>query len=163
MEVLALYDFTASGEDELSFKKGDVLKVLGIDDNWYKAELQGCEGYVPKNYVDAHFPRWYSEDISRAEAESVLMAKSLGTFIIRSSQTSKGEFSISVRYLLYVMPEVVSHPSEYYGVIGIQPVDISTPRSVGARHAADTLPQLMKLTPASSAGDLARSISASGS
>ncbi|XP_053545022.1 GRB2-related adapter protein 2 [Bombina bombina] len=98
MEALALYEFTASGEDELSFKKGDILKILGSDDNWYKAELQGSDGYVPKNYVEAQFPRWYYKGISRAEAESTLMARHLGSFIMRTSQTSKGEFSISVRH-----------------------------------------------------------------
>ncbi|XP_075429855.1 GRB2-related adapter protein 2 isoform X2 [Ascaphus truei] len=57
MEAVAMYEFTASGEDELSFRKGDVLKILSSDDNWYKAELQSCEGYVPKNYVDLQSPR----------------------------------------------------------------------------------------------------------
>ncbi|XP_063796791.1 GRB2-related adapter protein 2 isoform X1 [Pseudophryne corroboree] len=98
MEALALYEFIASGEDELSFKKGDILKILGSDDNWYKAELRGNEGYAPKNYVDMRFPRWYCENITRMEAENALMSKQIGSFIIRASQTSKGEFSISVRH-----------------------------------------------------------------
>ncbi|XP_053325275.1 GRB2-related adapter protein 2 [Spea bombifrons] len=98
MEAIAMYDFVASGEDELSFKKGDVLKILGSDDNWYKAELRGSEGYVPKNYVQMNNPKWFRENISRAEAENILMGKRLGSFIIRASQTSKGEFSISVRH-----------------------------------------------------------------
>ncbi|KAM8930532.1 GRB2-related adapter protein 2 [Pelodytes ibericus] len=98
MEALAMYEFVASGEDELSFKKGDVLKILGSDDNWYKAELCGSEGYVPRNYVQVNNPRWYRENISRAEAENLLMVKCLGSFLIRASQTSKGEFSISVRH-----------------------------------------------------------------
>ncbi|XP_075429853.1 GRB2-related adapter protein 2 isoform X1 [Ascaphus truei] len=98
MEAVAMYEFTASGEDELSFRKGDVLKILSSDDNWYKAELQSCEGYVPKNYVDLQSPRWYCENISRAEAEGLLMSRHFGSFIIRASQTAKGEFSISVRH-----------------------------------------------------------------
>ncbi|OCT83102.1 GRB2-related adapter protein [Xenopus laevis] len=97
MEALAMYEFNASGEDELSFKKGDVLKILGSDDNWYKSELHGSEGFVPKNYVEVHFPRWYCENISRGEAESILIGRYVGAFIIRASQTSKGQFSMSVR------------------------------------------------------------------
>ncbi|KAE8611513.1 hypothetical protein XENTR_v10012488 [Xenopus tropicalis] len=97
MEAQAMYEFNASGEDELSFKKGDVLKILSSDDNWYKSELNGSEGYVPKNYVEVHFPRWYCENISRGEAESILIGRFVGAFIIRASQTSKGEFSMSVR------------------------------------------------------------------
>ncbi|KAM9324509.1 GRB2-related adapter protein 2 [Gastrophryne carolinensis] len=98
MEALALYDFTASGEDEMSFRKGDVLKILGTEDDWYKAELRSMEGYVPQNYLEMHVPRWFCEDLSRTEAENVLLKKPLGSFIIRASQTSKGEFSISVRH-----------------------------------------------------------------
>ncbi|XP_056379989.1 GRB2-related adapter protein 2 [Hyla sarda] len=98
MEARALYDFNASGEDELSFKKGDMLKILGTDDNWFKAELRGNEGFVPKNYVDMQTPSWYCENFTRSEAENVLMSKTVGYFIIRASQTSKGEFSISVRH-----------------------------------------------------------------
>ncbi|XP_040215515.1 GRB2-related adapter protein 2 [Rana temporaria] len=98
MEALALYEFTASGEDELSFKKDDILKILGTDDGWFKAELRGNEGYVPKNYVEMHVPRWFCENVSRTEAENILMSKSVGFFVIRASQTSKGEFSISVRH-----------------------------------------------------------------
>ncbi|XP_073448760.1 GRB2-related adapter protein 2 isoform X2 [Aquarana catesbeiana] len=62
MEALALYEFTASGEDELSFKKDDILKILGTDDNWFRAELRGNEGYVPKNYVEMHVAR-HEEDV----------------------------------------------------------------------------------------------------
>ncbi|XP_075688432.1 GRB2-related adapter protein 2 [Rhinoderma darwinii] len=98
MEARALYEFNASGEDELSFRKGDILKILGVDDNWYKAELRGNEGYVPKNYVDKQTPSWFCENFTRIEAENVLMSKQVGYFIIRASQTSKGEFSISVRH-----------------------------------------------------------------
>ncbi|XP_069824984.1 GRB2-related adapter protein 2 isoform X1 [Dendropsophus ebraccatus] len=98
MEARALYDFSASGEDELSFKKGDILKILGADDNWFKAELRANEGYVPKNYMEMKTPSWYCENLTRVEAENILMKKTVGHFIIRASQTSKGEFSISVRH-----------------------------------------------------------------
>ncbi|XP_068108127.1 GRB2-related adapter protein 2 isoform X2 [Hyperolius riggenbachi] len=43
-------------------------------------------------------PRWFVEDLSRTEAENALMNKPLGSFIIRPSQASKGEFSVSVRH-----------------------------------------------------------------
>ncbi|XP_040263984.1 GRB2-related adapter protein 2 isoform X1 [Bufo bufo] len=98
MEARALYEFNASGEDELSFKKGDILKILASDDNWFKAELRGNEGYVPKNYVEMQTPSWFCEKSTRVEAENVLISKQVGYFIIRASQTSRGEFSISVRH-----------------------------------------------------------------
>ncbi|XP_064419243.1 GRB2-related adapter protein 2b isoform X2 [Latimeria chalumnae] len=56
MEALAKYDFNATGEDELSFRKGDLLKILSSQDDWYKAELHGHEGFVPKNFIDMKIP-----------------------------------------------------------------------------------------------------------
>ncbi|XP_041337499.1 GRB2-related adapter protein 2 [Pyrgilauda ruficollis] len=98
MEAIAKFDFTASGEDELSFQAGDVLKVLSSQEEWYKAELRSHEGYVPKNFIDFHVPPWFDEKISRHEAENLLMSKGVGCFIVRASQNSHGDFSISVRH-----------------------------------------------------------------
>uniref|UniRef100_A0A6I8N7R4 GRB2 related adaptor protein 2 n=1 Tax=Ornithorhynchus anatinus TaxID=9258 RepID=A0A6I8N7R4_ORNAN len=98
MEATAKFDFNASGEDELSFRAGDILKILSSQEEWFKAELKSHEGYVPKNFIDIHIPGWFHEGISRHEAESLLMGKEVGSFIIRASQSSPGDFSISVRH-----------------------------------------------------------------
>ncbi|XP_063072164.1 growth factor receptor-bound protein 2-like [Engraulis encrasicolus] len=98
MEARGKYDFNGTAEDELSFRKGDVLKILGTQDDWYKAELHGHEGFVPKNYVDMQPPSWFKETVSRNVAEDLLMPREVGGFLIRNSQTSPGEFSISVRH-----------------------------------------------------------------
>ena len=49
MEAIAKHDFNATADDELSFRKHSILKVLNKEDdmNWYRAELDGSEG---KNY-----------------------------------------------------------------------------------------------------------------
>ncbi|KAL0197300.1 hypothetical protein M9458_005840, partial [Cirrhinus mrigala] len=54
MEAVALYNFCATESDELSFQKGDVLKITNMEDdpNWYTAELVNRKGYVPKNYIN---------------------------------------------------------------------------------------------------------------
>ncbi|XP_038639539.1 GRB2-related adaptor protein 2-like [Scyliorhinus canicula] len=98
MEALAKYEFNGAGEDELSFKKDDVLKVLSTEEDWYKAELYGHEGFVPKNYIENNVPSWFYGGISRNEAESILLGQEVGFFLIRASQSSKNEFSISVRH-----------------------------------------------------------------
>ncbi|KAG8518131.1 GRB2-related adapter protein 2 [Galemys pyrenaicus] len=98
MEAIAKFDFTASGEDELSFHTGDILKILSNQEEWFKAELGSQEGYVPKNFIDIQFPEWFHEGLSRHQAENLLMGKELGFFIIRASQSSPGDFSISVRH-----------------------------------------------------------------
>jgi hypothetical protein len=50
-QAKALWDFNATEEDELTFKKGDVLTVLEMDDDWWTCELAGKSGTCPKNYV----------------------------------------------------------------------------------------------------------------
>ncbi|XP_076839130.1 GRB2-related adaptor protein 2-like [Brachyhypopomus gauderio] len=98
MEARGKYDFNGTAEDELSFRKGDILKILGSQDEWYKAEMHGHEGYVPKNYVDRQIPSWLQESASRSSAEELLMSREVGAFLIRGSQNSPGDFSISVRH-----------------------------------------------------------------
>ncbi|XP_028977841.1 GRB2-related adapter protein 2b [Esox lucius] len=98
MEAIGKFDFTATAEDELSFRKGDTLKILVTNDDWFKAELNGETGYIPRNYIDIHLPSWYQESVTRGEAQQVLMIKPVGSFLIRGSQSSPGDFSISVRH-----------------------------------------------------------------
>ncbi|KAF5887245.1 GRB2-related adapter protein-like, partial [Clarias magur] len=98
MEARGKYEFNATAEDELSFRKGDILKIYGCQDDWYKAEMNGHEGFVPKNYVDRQIPSWYQENASRNAAEEILMSREVGAFLIRGSQSSPGDFSISVRH-----------------------------------------------------------------
>uniref|UniRef100_A0ACB8FMY0 GRB2- adapter protein 2 n=2 Tax=Sphaerodactylus townsendi TaxID=933632 RepID=A0ACB8FMY0_9SAUR len=97
MEAIAKFDLNASGEDELSFRAGDVLKILSSQEDWYKAELKSYEGYVPKSFIDLRIPSWFQEGVSRHQAENKLREKGVGSFIVRASQNSPGDFSISVR------------------------------------------------------------------
>lgn len=89
MEAKGKYEFNATASDELSFRKGDILKVrvwikwmdllsptvllpwfdmfslffsfsgqiLSQQDDWYKAEMNGQEGFVPQNYIEMQRPR----------------------------------------------------------------------------------------------------------
>ncbi|XP_055741063.1 growth factor receptor-bound protein 2-like [Salvelinus fontinalis] len=98
MEARGKYEFNATAEDELSFRKGDILKILGSQDEWFKAELHGQEGFVPQNYIERQTPSWFKETASRSSAEELLMSREVGGFLIRGSQSSPGEFSISVRH-----------------------------------------------------------------
>uniref|UniRef100_A0A3B3SVS9 Osteoclast-stimulating factor 1 n=1 Tax=Paramormyrops kingsleyae TaxID=1676925 RepID=A0A3B3SVS9_9TELE len=98
MEATGKFDFSATAEDELSFRKGEVLKVLGTNDDWYKAEMNGREGFVPRNYIELRIPSWYQENATRHSAEEMLMSREVGAFLIRGSQSSPGDFSISVRH-----------------------------------------------------------------
>lgn len=49
--VVALYDYDATEEGELSFKEGDQIKVLDNSGDWWMGELKGQTGMFPSNYV----------------------------------------------------------------------------------------------------------------
>uniref|UniRef100_A0A672LS83 Growth factor receptor-bound protein 2-A n=1 Tax=Sinocyclocheilus grahami TaxID=75366 RepID=A0A672LS83_SINGR len=99
MEAIAKYDFKATADDELSFKRGEVLKVLNeeCDQNWYKAELNGKDGFIPKNYIEMKAHPWFFGRIPRARAEEILnKQRHDGAFLIRESESAPGDFSLSV-------------------------------------------------------------------
>lgn len=98
MEARGKYDFTATADDELSFRKGDILKILSSQDEWYKAEMNGYSGFVPQNYIEKQTPSWFQEDASRGAAEELLRYKDVGDFVIRGCQSSPEDFSISVKH-----------------------------------------------------------------
>lgn len=102
MECVAKFDFVATAIDELSFQKGQILKILNTDDdkNWCRAENEGRQGLVPKNYIELKPHDWYFGKISRAKAETTLNKPHYenGTFLIRESESSPGDFSLSVKY-----------------------------------------------------------------
>ena len=51
-DYIANYDFNASNERQLAFKKDDTIKVLEKNDStWWLGELNGKKGYVPSNYL----------------------------------------------------------------------------------------------------------------
>ncbi|GFV12183.1 protein E(sev)2B [Trichonephila clavipes] len=98
MEAVAKHDFNATAEDELSFRKGQVLKILNMEDSdWYRAELDSKEGFIPSNYIEMKNHDWYYGRISRADAEKLLLTKHEGAFLIRVSESSPGDFSLSVK------------------------------------------------------------------
>ncbi|XP_038568681.1 GRB2-related adapter protein 2b [Micropterus salmoides] len=117
MEATAKYDFEATAQDELSFRKAARLKILQTTGNWYRAELNGVEGFVPKNFINIHLPSWYQEDCSRTDAQQKLMSQPTGAFLIRSSRHSAlSDFSISVRHAADVLHFKVMRDSsgQYY-------------------------------------------------
>lgn len=51
---IALYDFTADGDDELSIREGEHLTILEREgDEWWKCRnSEGGEGVVPASYIE---------------------------------------------------------------------------------------------------------------
>ncbi|XP_075811568.1 intersectin-2 isoform X1 [Microtus pennsylvanicus] len=51
-QVIAMYDYAANNEDELSFSKGQLINVMNKDDpDWWQGEINGMTGLFPSNYV----------------------------------------------------------------------------------------------------------------
>ncbi|XP_037546233.1 GRB2-related adapter protein [Nematolebias whitei] len=100
MEAVALFSFTASEPDEISFQKGDVVKVTEMEEDscWFTAEVQGKRGYVPENYLYLLPHPWFAGSVSRLEAEQCLHRHETGVFLVRDSESAPGEFSLSVSY-----------------------------------------------------------------
>lgn len=48
------YDYDSRTDDDLSFKKGDLIYIISTDEGdwWFaRAKDSGREGYIPSNYV----------------------------------------------------------------------------------------------------------------
>lgn len=105
---VALYDYSARTEQDLSFNTGDTLEALdkSTGEWWLAKALTGVSasktGYIPANYVapvesiDAE--PWYFPDTKRLDAEKMLLAEGnpQGAFLIRNCESQKGELSLSV-------------------------------------------------------------------
>ena len=51
-KVIALYQYVAQNEDELSFEKDDTITILAKEEAaWWRGELNGVSGLFPSNYV----------------------------------------------------------------------------------------------------------------
>ncbi|CAJ0580881.1 unnamed protein product, partial [Mesorhabditis spiculigera] len=102
MEAEVEYEFRANEPDELSLEKGELIKILSRDEDpfWFKAEKDGVQGFVPSNYIKMRDHPWYLGKISRRDAEALLNTAGTanGTFLVRHSESSAGDFSISVKF-----------------------------------------------------------------
>ncbi|XP_074779621.1 tyrosine-protein kinase FRK isoform X1 [Athene noctua] len=110
---VALFDYEARTEEDLSFRAGDKLEVLDAShEGWWYARLllptgsvcpgRKLQGYIPANYIAAdqsiEAEPWFFGPIKRADAERQLSypGNQAGAFLIRESESLKGEYSLSV-------------------------------------------------------------------
>ncbi|XP_041090078.1 proto-oncogene tyrosine-protein kinase Yrk-like isoform X3 [Polyodon spathula] len=103
---LALYEYDARTEDDLSFRKGEKFHIINnVEGDWWEARSldTGRTGYIPSNYVapvdSIQAEEWYFGKMGRKDAERQLLCHGnpRGTFLIRESETTKGAYSLSIR------------------------------------------------------------------
>ncbi|XP_056154629.1 tyrosine-protein kinase Fgr isoform X2 [Lampris incognitus] len=103
---IALYDYDARTEDDLSFQKGEKFHIINnTEGDWWEARSldTGNSGYIPSNYVapvdSIQAEEWYFGKMGRKDAERQLLGQGnqRGTFLIRESETTKGAYSLSIR------------------------------------------------------------------
>jgi signal transducing adaptor molecule len=52
MKMVAMYDYEATEEGELTFKQGDAITVLEqFENGWWSGELRGQAGVFPVNFT----------------------------------------------------------------------------------------------------------------
>ncbi|XP_074706995.1 tyrosine-protein kinase Fgr isoform X3 [Strix aluco] len=103
---IALYDYEARTEEDLTFQKGEKFHIINnTEGDWWEARSlsSGTTGYIPSNYVapvdSIQAEEWYFGKIGRKDAERQLLCHGncRGTFLIRESETTKGAYSLSIR------------------------------------------------------------------
>ena len=116
---IVLYDFKGEGDDQLSIKANEEVWILSdpVNEEWWRAQLRnGSVGWLPKSYVtpidglSKH--SWYHGQISRIKAEVCLNSGINGSFLMRESETSAGQVSVSIRFDGRVYHYRVSKSSE---------------------------------------------------
>lgn len=106
--LIAVYDYESRTEDDLGFCKGEHLETAldFMNSDWWLARSKATKrvGYIPSNYVaelkSLGAEPWYFRKIGRAEAEARLKkpGNKDGSFIIRDSDTTAHQYSLSLRH-----------------------------------------------------------------
>ncbi|KAF3698073.1 Tyrosine-protein kinase Tec [Channa argus] len=102
LTVVAMYDFSAKEDTDLTLKQGEEYIILHKQDQlWWRAQdKHGNKGFIPSNYVTEknriEANPWYCKNITRTEAEQLLRQEDKeGGFVVRES-SQKGVYTVSV-------------------------------------------------------------------
>ncbi|XP_076804650.1 proto-oncogene tyrosine-protein kinase Src-like [Clavelina lepadiformis] len=112
---VAMYDYDARTDDDLTVRKGDYLFVINMEGDWWfaRSAKDNIEGYVPSNYVapvgGLESEEWFFGKIIRKECERLLLQERLsrGDFMVRESQ--QGGYCVSVLDQDPMQGRVVKH------------------------------------------------------
>ncbi|XP_030630811.1 tyrosine-protein kinase Tec [Chanos chanos] len=155
MTVVAMYDFTATEDTDLTLKQGEEYTILHKQDQlWWRAQDKyGNKGFIPSNYVteknqiEANY--WYCKNINRTEAETLLRREAKeGGFIVRDS-SQPGNYTVSV-YTKTLSPNVGN--VRHYQI----KQTASGQFFLSEKHLFDSIPEVIRYHEHNAAGLVAR-------
>ncbi|XP_056008706.1 tyrosine-protein kinase Yes-like isoform X2 [Ostrea edulis] len=146
----ALYDYDARADDDLSFKKNDLLNLLDDSDPdwWFVSHANPndsatkFEGYVPRNCVamedSLESYEWFWGCISKNESDRLLLSPriEMGCFLIRESGTISGNYVLCVRDFDDAKGDIVKQYK-------IRKMDNNRGYYIAARRVMTSLPELI--------------------
>ncbi|CAI5439342.1 unnamed protein product [Caenorhabditis angaria] len=106
---IALFQYDARTDDDLSFKKDDILEILNdTQGDWWFArhKATGRTGYIPSNYVarekSIESQPWYFGKLRRIDAEKCLLNQmnDHGAFLVRDSESRQHDLSLSGQFFV---------------------------------------------------------------
>jgi fyn-related kinase len=103
---VAKYDYESRSNDDLGFSKGDLMYIISTEEgDWWFAQHKDSnqKGYIPSNYIAEYksldAEEWFFGKVKRIDAEKQLMQpfNDYGSFLVRDSETTAGDYSLSIR------------------------------------------------------------------
>ncbi|XP_041102609.1 src-like-adapter [Polyodon spathula] len=100
--LVVLHDYPPPDVSEPIYRVGEKLQVLSEEGSWWKviSIVTGNENYIPSNHVTKVYYGWLFEGVVRLKAEELLQLPNnrVGSFMIRNSQTDRGQYCLSVKH-----------------------------------------------------------------
>ncbi|XP_028673958.1 src like adaptor 1a isoform X2 [Erpetoichthys calabaricus] len=116
--LVVLHDYPPSNVSEPVFRIGEKLQALSEEGGWWKAcsITTGNENYIPTSNVAKIYHGWLFEGVGRHKAEELLQLPNnrVGSFMVRESQSERGQYSLSVRHRTVKHYRILRLPNNWY-------------------------------------------------
>lgn len=125
IKVRAIFKFKGTNNDELKFKKGDLITITQKEDGgWWEGTLDGKTGWFPSNYVEEISEKTKAEATDKEIPEDVLVKNiDYRQQVIRDLLEKEQEFVSDLRSLFNEFLQPLHHAdildeSEYQQLVG---------------------------------------------
>jgi len=125
IKVRAIFKFKGTNNDELKFKKGDLITITQKEDGgWWEGTLDGKTGWFPSNYVEEISEKTKADATDKEIPEDVLVKnRDYRQQVIRDLLEKEQEFVSDLRSLFNEFLQPLHHAdildeSEYQQLVG---------------------------------------------